>query len=114
MAACAEYVGIRPLVILFPGHTFVGFWTTPRAQEAFWKGRKIATTKTWSIQSCPELLKLVKDNHVLVVETTFLGKPQESFEAACTNRVKYLEKFRDFLEVAVDVYRARMCNVRPV
>jgi hypothetical protein len=114
MAACAEYVGIRPLIILFPGHTFVGFWTTPKAQEDYWRDRKITKPKSWTIQTGPELLNLVKAGDVLVVETTHLGKPEYSFDHSCEDRVKYLELWRDFLNVAVDVYRARTHSIRPV
>ena len=44
----------------------------------------------------------------------FLGKPEQSFDEACTDRIRYLEQYSGFLNVAVDVYRARTHSIRPV
>ncbi|MBS0204484.1 MAG: hypothetical protein JSS49_16390 [Planctomycetes bacterium] len=113
MAACAEYVGIRPLVILFNGHTFVGFWMTAPAHTNYWAPPKLSPD-SWIIDTAKELLRLVIEEAVLVVETTVLGKPERSFDDACNDGFNYLQQREAFMQVAVDVYRARTYGIRPV
>jgi len=102
-ASCLEQIGLRPLLILQPGHILVGVWLEELSFAE-------------SIQddlSC--LSKRLADgvNEILLVESTALtaGKSID-FEAASKLATESLyEKPFDFL---VDVRRARLSGIKPL
>jgi hypothetical protein len=119
LAACAEYVGIRPLIGLLPGHTFVGYWTGTAAQEKYWKDRegRLRTSKfgeTWTITDGEELLRLVTRGEMALLEATYVCQREKTFDEACKCRAETLKKSdRELLDVMIDIYAARR-EVQPV
>lgn len=119
LAACAEYIGIRPLICLIPMHTFMGYWTTPEAQERYWKAResrlRTATFgERWTLGSGSELQFLVRSGQVTLIEATFVCQRQKTFEDACRYRTDRLESDeKNRLEAAIDI-RAARGTIQPV
>ena len=115
LGACAEYVGIRPLIVLLPGHTIFGYWTAANYQHEYWKtqANKLRTGKEgedWTITNSAELLRLVDEKKVVMLEATSVCEKSKTFEEACTAGV---EKLKDGMEVAIDIYAARR-RIQPV
>jgi len=117
IAACAEYIGIHPLVVLIEGHTFVGYWLTPEGQEQYWGKRegRIRTGKFgegWTMTDADELLKLVGNGDIALVEATYVCQPDKTFDDACMVRRSQFEK-KEQLDVVIDVFAARR-EVQPL
>lgn len=118
IAACAEYVNIRPLVLLVPGHTFVGYWRTPAAQEEYWKKREgtLITGRVgegWTITEEAALHRLVENGDIALIEATYVCERNKTFAEACERGAAILRNSSMRLDVAVDVYAARR-EVQPV
>jgi len=119
LAACAEYVGIRPLIGLLPGHTFVGYWTSSQSQERYWKERqdRLRTSKfgeAWTITDGEEFFQLVNKEDIALLEPTYVCQREKTFKEACTFRMDALKKTdRELLDVVVDIYSARR-EVQPI
>jgi hypothetical protein len=116
LGACAEYVGIRPLIALMTGHTIVGYWTDKAHQEGYWKarGNRLRTGKVgenWIMENGAEFLGLVKSNKIVLIESTFLRHKEKTFDEACGAYAARLNE--ETMEVAVDIYAARQ-NIQPV
>lgn len=111
IAACAEYIGVRPLLLLIPGHTFVGYWMTPQAQEKYWSSRLIRTGRfgeSWTITDGSDISRLIKKREVVLLEATYVCERQRTFEEACRHRAdEFDSKIKDLLDVAIDVFAAR-------
>jgi hypothetical protein len=118
-AACSEYVRIRPLVLLAPGHTYFGYWTGVPSHERFWtrSERRLRAPEfgaSWTITDGPEVLALVENGDVRVVETTLACERGETFERACAKGLERLKGDSEgSFQVALDVYAARG-EVQPV
>lgn len=119
IAACAEYIGIRPIICLIPGHTFVGYWLTSEAQDGYWSKRegRLRTAKpgdNWTITDGHELLRLVSERQLALVEATFVCQREKTFEEAREHRAEALESSDKYqLDVAIDIYAARR-EIQPV
>jgi hypothetical protein len=119
VAACAEYIGIRPLICLIPGHTFVAYWLTSTAQERYWSGRerRLRTGKfgeSWTMTDGRELLRLVSKGEVALVEATFVCQREKTFEEARAYRAAQVKSAdKDRLDVAIDIFAARR-EIQPV
>ncbi len=113
LAACAEYVNIRPLVVLVPGHTYVGYWTSSRAQEQFWKERaeRLRTSQygeNWMITDGKELLDLLDRGNLAFVEATYVCERQRTFQIACEDGAgRFRTADKDTFDVAIDIFQAR-------
>jgi len=115
LAACGEYVGIRPLVVLVRGHTLVGFWRSQQEYENYWGQPNRLNRRDWKLTSPREFVSLIQSGQILVVETTLLGDPVKTFDEACDMAKDYLTvKWPGHLNVAVDVYRARAYGINPL
>jgi hypothetical protein len=121
LAACAEYIGIRPLIVLVSGHTFVGYWTSSTAHDTYWTeaGKKIldqtAFGPKWTFTDGQALMNLVDKQDVVLVEATYVCQPVKTFAQACKYRVaEFKENMKeDLFDVAIDVYAARQA-VQPL
>ncbi len=121
LAACAEHVGIHPLVILVPGHTFFGFWTSETEHYEFWGGAHAAGGTPlpafgdeWMINGCKgrqyqyrgasysgvQLLeklsrggkKFGRFSSVEFVEATWCTYREATFEQACDEGLRRVRK----------------------
>ena len=101
--SCLEAMGLHPVVIITKGHAFAGCWL-------------IMDSFADSVNDDPSLLtKRIAEgiNEMLVVETTCMNTGSlASFDDAClaANKKLVSDKFVLF----VDIYRARIGQVRPL
>ena len=102
-ASCLEAMGLHPLVVMTPGHAFAGAWLV---MDSF----------ADSVNDDPSLLtkRLAEGiNEILVVETTCMNAgSQASFDEACLSANRKLET--DKFNLFIDVYRARIGQIRPL
>jgi len=116
-AGFAERVNLLPLVILTSRHTFFGFWTTPKASEAYWSstaGARVGEFGAgWLITSAERFQKLVDEHAICVIETTAIADsgPSGDFNAAIGS-AESTAKDPTF-QVAIDVARSR-ASVQPL
>lgn len=103
-AACLEYVGINPIIILISGHAFLGIWIE---DECFAE----------SIQDDFSLIsKRIADgiNQICVVEcTAFVAGKTVLFEQAVESAEKHFMDPRSF-NIFIDVKRSRGAGIRPL
>jgi hypothetical protein len=120
-AACAEYVGIRPLVILTKGHTFCGFWKREETHRAYWTDAKRTTLRSslfgdeWVIRSLDDLRELYQRQDIELLEATAVTKQRaKPYEEACAEGRRKVRDLRpsDF-DVAVDIWASRPA-IRPI
>jgi hypothetical protein len=110
LAAAAEYVNLRPLLVLLPGHTFFGLWLDHHVHDNFWR-----TTKSdhrvfrstigdrWMILQS-ELKELVKKDYVRLLEATYVTNRYATYEQARRQGETYLQRS---LDAAIDVRASR-------
>ncbi|HET6496880.1 MAG TPA: DUF4011 domain-containing protein, partial [Thermoleophilia bacterium] len=102
IAACIEQAGLNPLVVVKPGHAFVGLWLT---DECF---ADSATDNLLAVRKRVEL------NEICVFETTSLtAQPPVAFPDAVNEGKRELEDSSGTCCV-VDIRRARRARVRPL
>jgi hypothetical protein len=113
-AACAEHVGIHPLIILIPGHTFFGFWTSSADHERFWRAvrsdlpRSIRFGGQWVLDSPDDLEALSEDGSVELVETTLVTQDRARYEDACAEAQGTVRSLSSTgLDAVVDVSASR-------
>jgi hypothetical protein len=115
LGACAEYVGIRALIALLPGHTLFGYWTAANHQADYWKTEtKLRTGKDgedWTITNRSKLLTLLDEQKIVMVEATGVCEKNMTFDEACTAGAEKLRT--DGMDVAIDIYAARR-RIQPV
>ena len=107
LASAAEYVSLRPLVVLLPGHTFFGLWLDDEAQSEFWKenqgaGREVGERWTISQRALEEQVNDKKT--VLLLESTLVTNAYATFERAETEGRRLLQRK---LDAAIDVRASR-------
>ncbi len=111
IAACAEYIGVHPLLLLVTGHTFVGYWMTQKAQQEYWSSRLIRTGRfgeSWTITDGAEISRLIGRRKIVLIEATYVCERDRTFEEACSRRADTFDsKIKDLLDVAIDVFAAR-------
>ena len=116
-ASFAERVNLLPLVILMSRHTFFGFWTTPKAAEAYWSSTEGARVgefgASWLITSSERFQKLVDEKAICVIETTAIADagPAGDFNAAIGTAERTAKD--PTFQVAIDVARSR-ASVQPL
>lgn len=97
-----EHIRLYPLVVLIPGHTFVGYWQSSRAHKEYWK-----TARPWQILRKQELKKLVADGDITLLEATKVTDPIDAgFKEACKCGSDHLER-PDPLDAAIDIRESR-------
>ena len=111
-------MNIRPLILLVPGHTFVGYWSSPEAQDEYWTKRpgQMVTGRVgqgWTITDGNAVLKLLDDGDIALVEATYVCQRNQTFDAACQKGADTLRDKVKHLDVAVDIFAARR-EVQPV
>lgn len=111
LAAAVEYVGMFPLVILMPGHTYYGYWTERQAHLDYWNdisSEQAVSERPWTIPS-RKLAELVGERKIAVVEPNMAAHPRATFDQALRRAAGYA----DDANQVVDVRRSRSW-VRPV
>lgn len=121
LAACLEYIGLRPVLFLIRGHAFPGYWRSEAAIDVVDIPPSLlaggaaeervsgmhSRSITWSTgsQGYEELLALIARGHLVPVETTSLTM-KESFNQACDKGLENLENPLEF-ETMLDIGQAR-------
>ncbi len=128
LAACLEYIGMRPVLFLIRGHAFPGYWRSEASIEVVDTPAAIlakgvaeerisgmhSRSDNWSTgsQGYEELLALIARGHLVPVEATSLTM-KESFIQACDKGLENLEDPLEF-ETLLDVGQARRYGVTPL
>lgn len=120
LASLMEHVGIHPLVILIPGHTFVGFWNDEMAHSEFWRAvrrdplkRAKMGEQDWLIADVDALRNLHRDGKITLIESTEVTRSNSEFEEACELGREMLFSTGAGFDIAVDVTASRS-KVRPL
>jgi hypothetical protein len=101
-AACLEQAGLNPLIVIKPGHSFLGVWLV---DECF---ADSATDDSLPVRKRVEL------NEICVFEATALtAEPSLTFPQAVTEGIKQLEDGSE-TSCVIDIRRARKSRVRPL
>lgn len=103
-AAALEQAGLHPILVLIPGHAFVGVWL---------KDDDFASATIDDMQ----ILRKRRDlQDLILVETTLLtGARPAPFAVAVERGARYVdENAVQPLEVAVDIHRCRLRGIRPL
>ena len=101
-ASCIEQAGLNPLIIIFKGHSFAGFWLD---DETF---ADVAT------DDILRLRKRVELNQICVFETTLIcDEPYVSFERSIIEGKRHLENEEEF-RCVIDIARSRKNRIRPL
>ncbi len=107
LAAAIEYINMRPVIVVLPGHTLVGFWVDNLAHEQFWRDRSAGGStgfgSRWSLTSA-ELVQQVEAGAITMVETTMVTNPVARWTQAKKRGAKHLQQE---VRAAVDVRRSR-------
>jgi hypothetical protein len=113
-ASCMEQIGLYPLVILIPGHTFVGFWKDDQAYEEFWKRARAdrlrlpqSPGREWTIVDLQEIQALDQQDAVCFVEATRVTDRNALFAEALQVGQQNLYASRVQFDVAVDIQASR-------
>ncbi|MBD8069872.1 DUF3320 domain-containing protein [Bacillus sp. PS06] len=102
-AACAEAIGIHPIVVFLQGHAFPAFWLKEQSSpESFQDDKSILTKKMAS-----------GINEIVAVESTLLTNSKTSFNSAVQHARSSIEK-PNYFQFFIDVYRSRIGQIRPI
>jgi very-short-patch-repair endonuclease len=102
LAACYEQAGLNPIVILTKGHAFVGLWL-------------ISQEFTQPVIDEPQVLRKRRDLvDLILIETTLLTSRQRFNAAVEQGRGQIDEGAPKTFELAVDIRRARMRQIKPL
>ncbi|WP_230495152.1 DUF3320 domain-containing protein [Pseudoneobacillus rhizosphaerae] len=102
-AACAEAIGIYPIIVFLKGHSFPAFWLKEQTSAESFQDDKSILTK-----------HMANGIHEIVaVESTLLTNPHTSFTTAVQQARSSLEKPGYFL-FFIDVYRSRIGQIKPI
>nr|WP_246865390.1 DUF4011 domain-containing protein [Cryobacterium sp. BB307] len=96
MAALLENVGLRPVLVVIPGHAFVGYWRKDRSPEV---------TFPSTVNRIADTLNFVQSGELALFETTTLcgGPHSESFGTARQRANANLDDRADGLSVVFEV-----------
>jgi hypothetical protein len=138
IAACLEFVDIKPVIFLLKRHALVGYWSSPRRLERFldmsWLKPPLEGTSTpqpdaaqereatesfaqvipWEVDSSryAEIKKAIDDGDLIPLETTFLTTRQQ-FDAAIGEAKRKLSDPAAF-HFTLDIGLARSNGVTPL
>lgn len=106
-AAAIEYVNLRPVITVLPGHTLAGFWTQDSFHTDFWLSRSLEGVSgfgsRWRMTG-QELADLVEAEKVTMVETTMVTNPVATWEQAKRRGRKHIQQE---VRAVIDVRRSR-------
>jgi Protein of unknown function (DUF4011)/REase_MTES_1575/AAA domain/Protein of unknown function (DUF3320) len=103
-ASCLEQAGLHPVLVLTEGHALVGVWLTD-------------TDFSSVVVDDPQMLrKRIQLDELILVEMTFLtGNPPGQFSQAIAAGKAHIAEGQDSkFELAIDVKRARLHQIRPL
>jgi hypothetical protein len=116
LAACAEYVRLHPLIVMIRNHTFLGYWRSVDSQRVFWKQeREELGINLCRIDNAAKLRALVRQNHVELIEATFMCE-KRPYQEATAQAVKRLDEalLDDDFSTAIDIVIARRLGIQPI
>lgn len=102
-AACAEAIGLNPLIVFLKGHAFPGFWLKEYALSESFQDDKSILTKSMASGI----------NDIIVVESTLLTNKQATFNQAAESAKNSLYK-PDYFRFFIDVHRSRIGQIKPI
>ncbi|WP_424362955.1 DUF3320 domain-containing protein [Methylocystis parvus] len=103
-ASCLEQAGLHPVLVLTEGHALVGVWLTD-------------TDFSTVVVDDPQMLrKRIQLDELILVESTYLtGNPPGRFkQAIAQGHTLVAEGLDGKFEIAIDVNRARLHQIRPL
>jgi len=118
LASCLEYVGIFPVLFLFNGHAFVGYYRTEATHQEVreWISRSAGPLEedAWMLDSefYPRVLDLVMKGDLIPIETTLLTK-RRGFSEAVEEGVRNLTSQSEY-QFLIDLKLARENGVTPL
>ncbi|WP_088049434.1 DUF3320 domain-containing protein [Virgibacillus dakarensis] len=102
-AACAEAVGIHPIIVFFSNHAFPAFWLKEYAAPESYQDDKSILTKS--------IAKGIND--IILVESTLLTDQNASFNGAVHAAERTLTK-PDYFDFFIDIFRSRIGQIKPI
>jgi hypothetical protein len=103
-ASCLEQAGLHPVLVLTEGHALVGVWLTE-------------TDFSTVVVDDPQMLrKRIQLDELILVESTYMtGNPPGRFkQAIAQGHALVAEGLDGKFEIAIDVKRARLHQIRPL
>ena len=102
-AACAEAIGIHPLIVFFQGHAYPAFWLKEFTSPESYQDDKSILTKSMAGGI----------NEVIAVESTYLTDEHSTFSSAVQAAESSLNK-PYYFHFFVDVRRSRIGQIKPL
>jgi hypothetical protein len=102
-AACAEAIGIYPIIVFLKGHSFPAFWLKEQTSAESFQDDKSILTKHMASGI----------HEIVAVESTLLTNPHNSFTTAVQHARSSLEK-PGYFHFFIDVYRSRIGQIKPI
>ncbi|RYG72474.1 DUF3320 domain-containing protein [Lentibacillus lipolyticus] len=102
-AACAEAIGIHPIVVFFQDHAYPAFWLSDFASPESFQDDKSLLTKNMAGGI----------HEIVVVESTLLTNEKVSFNSAVHAAETTLNK-PDYFQFFIDVHRSRIGQIKPL
>jgi hypothetical protein len=118
LASCLEYIGIFPVLFLFDGHAFAGYYRTEATHQEVreWISRSAGPLEedAWMLgsQFYSRVLELVMRGDLIPIETTLLTK-RGGFSEALNEGVRNLTSQNEY-EFLIDLKLARENGVTPL
>ncbi|MFG6146825.1 DUF3320 domain-containing protein [Halobacillus sp. B23F22_1] len=102
-AACAEAIGIHPIIVFFNGHAYPAFWLKEFVSSESYQDDKSLLTKS------------IADgiNEIITVESTLLTNENSAFKNSVHFAENSLQK-PDYFNFFVDVHRSRIGQIKPL
>jgi hypothetical protein len=104
VAACLEAVRLYPLVVLVPGHSFVGYWRSADAHHRYCPSLRGNTKSV--VRDVRDLLRLADSGGIALLDAIDIADPAIGFGEACAHGRRRIEPPAPF-DVAIDVRAAR-------
>ncbi|GAA0432234.1 DUF3320 domain-containing protein [Lentibacillus halophilus] len=102
-AACAEAIGIHPIVVFFRDHAYPAFWLNDFASPESFQDDKSLLSKNMAGGI----------NEIVVVESTLLTNERSNFNSAVHSAESTLNK-PDYFQFFIDVHRSRIGQIKPL
>lgn len=123
-ASCLEHVGIRPMIVLVRGHTFIGYWRRAKNHADYWQRMRFESGRAEPTARMGLLTKLARfkdcvggsqaDSRIEFFECTLATDRKATYEDSIEvawGRVRELRA--DMFHAAIDVCVAR-AQVQPL
>ncbi|MBM7573021.1 DUF3320 domain-containing protein [Aquibacillus albus] len=102
-AACAEAIGIYPMIVFLEGHAFPAFWLKEQSSAESFQDDKSILTKNMASGI----------HEIMAVESTFLTRKDSTFNSAVQQAGNSLDRSGNF-HFFIDVRRSRIGQIRPI